>query len=178
MLNEQRRIVNVLFDLAQEIIYDDVPNFSYADSSRLENHPTATKLKAWIEKRYNSVAPAPKGKTLPVFLNCKNSLCEFDERSSRFNHVQNMAAVQLADELLSDSQLGLELFIRRFLPVREPSDSHKAEGLENLFALQGAVSILEHLGRTRYPLTKLPVEILSKSPFFSYSSYEKKRKKN
>ncbi|UPK98042.1 hypothetical protein LCI18_008977 [Fusarium solani-melongenae] len=48
--------------------------------------------------------------SLPVFLDCKNSLCEFDGRS-RVNGRQNLVAVDLVHKLIVDCSLVADQFV-------------------------------------------------------------------
>ncbi|KAK8036926.1 hypothetical protein PG991_001240 [Apiospora marii] len=56
-LNRQMRIVEGGFDLAREIIYPHVKDFTYADSAKLENQPLARKIESWMGEQYSLTSP-------------------------------------------------------------------------------------------------------------------------
>ncbi|OAA68554.1 hypothetical protein SPI_00749 [Niveomyces insectorum RCEF 264] len=97
VLNRQMRIVEGLFDLARQIIYPDVPGITYGEMARLSNHPVARRIDAWAGARYG-YRPHPD-KILPVFLHCKDTICE-KSGTSRTNVLQNAAAISFLDALV------------------------------------------------------------------------------
>ncbi|KAF7536036.1 hypothetical protein G7054_g4913 [Neopestalotiopsis clavispora] len=101
VLNKQERIVHGLFDVARDLIYPHIEDVTYAESTQLVNNPVASQLKTWSEDKYSLTSP--KGKVLPVFLECEGK-CVTDENGSRWNDKQNEVAVDLVRDMLNENE--------------------------------------------------------------------------
>lgn len=102
VLTRQMRIVEGLFDLARQIVYPDVPNVAYGKRARVENHPVARLIDDWAGARYG-YRPLPD-KILPVFLHCKDTICDMSG-TSRVNVLQNAAAISFMDALVGSGKV-------------------------------------------------------------------------
>ncbi|KAH6614653.1 AAA domain-containing protein [Chaetomium sp. MPI-SDFR-AT-0129] len=100
VLARQHRIVSGGFDLAKDVIYDDIPDdqFSYGDRTALGfDHPdikVAVKVEHFVRVRYGAQT-SPQGKVLPLFMHCPGSPAEDPTTKSRYNETQNAVAVEL-----------------------------------------------------------------------------------
>ncbi|KAJ4326051.1 hypothetical protein N0V84_003271 [Fusarium piperis] len=119
ILNEQLRITNGQFDLAQAPIYPDVQGFAYGPNTALDKQPIAAMVDKWIQKTYELESPIDK--SLPLFLHCESSVCETHQRS-RVNEHQNLVAIDLIRKLIVDCSLTGEEFVL-ISPYRANLDS-------------------------------------------------------
>ncbi|SPN96530.1 uncharacterized protein DNG_00056 [Cephalotrichum gorgonifer] len=71
--NTQYRIANGCFDLTQEIIYADVPDFRYHPGTALTQHPDIAQIERWVQSAYRAT-PTHRGKVILVFFDCFASI--------------------------------------------------------------------------------------------------------
>ncbi|KAH9892222.1 P-loop containing nucleoside triphosphate hydrolase protein [Xylariomycetidae sp. FL2044] len=102
-LNCQRRMVNGGFDIAKELIYNEVRDFSYHDSCSLANHPHAMAIENQLISKFNIKSYMGMNAIYPVFINVPDSTCQQDPMKSSYNE-KNLAVVfKLAKLLIVDA---------------------------------------------------------------------------
>lgn len=129
VLARQHRIVSGGFDVAKEVIYDDIPDdqFSYGDRAGLGfEHPDnklAVKVENFVRAPYGAQA-SPQGKVLPLFMHCRGSPAEDPTTKSRYNETQNAVAVELLvalfeQKIITKSDQAVVITPYRFRPLRQ-----------------------------------------------------------
>ncbi|KAH6977185.1 P-loop containing nucleoside triphosphate hydrolase protein [Ilyonectria sp. MPI-CAGE-AT-0026] len=107
-LSIQYRMVNGLFDMSQSIFYSELNDrFSYGPTSAIENHPVAGQIEQWVKGKFS--VSSPREQIYPLFISVSQSYC-FQDGSSRFNPEQNLCALNLVRELMTDLSLDASSF--------------------------------------------------------------------
>ncbi|TEA21718.1 DNA-binding protein SMUBP-2 [Colletotrichum sidae] len=100
-LKVQLRMANGLFDWISDTIYRDIP-LNYADSCNVDKQQFAIghELEDFIQAKYPDIERPPKGKFLPVFIDCVGSIVVRDQFGTKRSRDQVKVALEFAADFV------------------------------------------------------------------------------
>ncbi|KAF6844686.1 DNA helicase [Colletotrichum musicola] len=113
-LKVQLRMANGLFDWISDTIYPDIPS-TCADSCNVDK-PQFTighELEDFIQAKYLDVERPPKGKILPVFIDCVGSIVKQDQSGSKRSRDQVKLGRDFAAGFVKSKQIDPAKITRR-----------------------------------------------------------------
>lgn len=98
-LHTQLRMATGLFDICRREFYSTVPfQYSIDCNINLPRYKIGRQLESFMQQKYRTMVPAPRGQLLPIFIHCPNSWCTINQSTGS---KQNPGQVRIALQLLN-----------------------------------------------------------------------------